>query len=74
MKTRLTDAAHDVLNYGLYSAASALGEFSAAHVFYDTTVFSPHLSLMNWRPSGIAQRGCLACTSIPYQIREESQS
>jgi hypothetical protein len=74
MKTRLTGAAPDVLDYGSYPAASALGESPAARVYYSTTLFSQHLSMMNWRPSGLAQKRCLACTAIPCQIREESQS
>lgn len=74
MKTRLAGAAHDVLDYGSYPTASVLGGFPAARVLYDMTVFSPHLSLVNWRHSGIAERRCLACTAIPCQIRGGSQS
>lgn len=74
MKTHLLGAAHDVLGYGSYPTPSVLGGFPAIRIFYDLTVFSPHLSLVNWRHSGIAERRCLACTAIPRQIREESQS
>ncbi|HEY1579057.1 MAG TPA: hypothetical protein VGF82_18450 [Terracidiphilus sp.] len=74
MKTRLAGAAHDVLDYGSYPTASVLGGFPAARVLYDMAVFSPHLSLVSWRHSGIAERRCLACTAIPCQIRERSQS
>lgn len=74
MKTHLADAAHDVLGYGSYPTASVLGGFLAARVLYDMTVFSPHLSLTNWRRTGIANRLCVACTAIPCQIQEGSQS
>jgi hypothetical protein len=74
MKTRLAGAAHDVLDYGSYPTAPALGGFPAARVLYDMTVFSPHLSLVSSRHSGIAERCCIARTAIPCQIREGSQS
>ena len=74
MKTRLVAAVHDVLDYGSYPTASVLRGFPAARVLYDMNVFSPHLSLVNWRHSGIAERRCLACVAIPRQIRKGSQS
>lgn len=73
MKTRL-GAAHDVLDYSSYPIASVLGGLSAARVLYDMTIFSPHLSLVNSRNSGIAERHWHARTAIPRQIREGSQS
>jgi hypothetical protein len=74
MKTHLADAAHRVLSYGSYPTASVLGGFPAPRVLCDMTVFSPHLSLVNWRHSEIAERRCLARTAITCQIREGSQS
>jgi hypothetical protein len=74
MKTHLAGAAQDVLGYGSYPADSVLGSFPAARVLYDMTVFSPPLSLVNWRNSGIAERRRLACTATPCQIRKGSQS
>jgi hypothetical protein len=74
MKTHLAGAAHDVLDYGSYPADSLLGRFPAARGFYDMTVFSPPLSLVNWRNSGIAERRWRMRTVIPRQIREGSQS
>ena len=74
MKTRLAGAAHDVLDYGSYPTASVLGGFPAARVFYNMTVFSPRVLLLNWRHLGIAERRCIACTAISCQIREGSQS
>ena len=74
MKTHLAGAAHHVLGYGSYPADSVLGSFLAARVPYCMTVFSPPLSLVNRRNSGIAERRRLACTAIPFQIREGSQS
>jgi hypothetical protein len=74
MKTDLADAAHDVLGYDSCPTASVPGGFPAPRVLYDMTVFSPHLSLVNWRHSGIAECHCLARTAIPCQIREGSQS
>jgi hypothetical protein len=74
MKTHLAGAAHDALGYGSYPTDSVLGGFSAARVLYAMAVFSPHLSLVNWRYLGIAKRHCLACTAIPCQFREGSQS
>ena len=74
MKTHVADAAHDVMGNGSYPIASVLGRSLAARVPYGMAVFSPPLSLVNRRNSGIAERRRLACTAIPCQIREGSQS
>lgn len=74
MKTHVADAAHDVMGNGSYPIASVLARFLAARVLYDMTVFSPHLSLVNWRRTGIAEGRCLMCTAIPCQIQEGPQS
>ncbi len=74
MKTRLAGAAHDVLDYGSCPTASVLGRLPAARVLYEMPVFSPHVSLVNWRHAGITEGRCLASTAIPCRIREESQS
>lgn len=74
MKTYLANTAHDVLGYDLHSIASVPGGFIAARAHYAITVFPPHLSLVNWRHSGIVESRCLICTAIPCQIQEGLQS
>lgn len=70
MMTHLADGVHDVLGYASHPTASVFGGFLATRVLYDMTVFSLHLSLVDWRHSGIAERRCLACAAIRCQSQK----
>jgi hypothetical protein len=74
MKTRLADAAHNVLGNRSSPIGSVIGGLSAARVRYDMTMFSLHLSLVNWRRRGMAGRRRLTCTAIRCQLWEGMQS
>jgi hypothetical protein len=74
MKTDLAHAAYDVPDYGSSPTALVLGGLPAARALYDMTVFSPHLSLMNWRGMGITESRCLTCTANCRQFRKGVQS
>lgn len=70
MKAHLADATHDVLDYGSYPTASALGGFPATRVLYDVAVFSPHKSLVKWRLAAIADSRCVTCISLRCQVQK----
>jgi hypothetical protein len=74
MKTDLAQAAYDVPDYGSSPTTLVLGGLSAARALYDLTVFSPHLSLMNWRGTGITESCCLTCSGTRRQFWEGMQS
>ena len=74
MRTRLANAAFDVLHYGSYLTVSVLGGLPIARARYDATVFSPYQPLVNWRHAEITERHCVSCMAIPYEVQEGSQS
>lgn len=74
MRTHLANAAFDVLHDGPYPIISIHCGLPIARALHGSTVFPPYLSLVSWQRPEVTGRRCVACTAIPYEVQEGSQS